>query len=388
MTDADLRILCRHLQVPVSTVVAAPGRINLIGEHVDYNDGFVLPMAIDRQVVVASGIRKATSLCRVRSLQLDDEFELDSRSNTQDVEPGSWQAYIRGVIAGFLELGVEIPGFDAVIHSTLPLGSGLSSSAALEVAVATMLEQLTGQILEPVDKALLCHRAENEFVGVPCGVMDQFTSVFAEANNLLLLDCQTRQCRQIPFSNGDVSFLVANTNIKHQLSDSKYSERRSECDAAIQKIGKNSWREVTKADVEDQSAMPLNERLRAKHIVTEIERTLQAVKSLEHGDFEAFGKRMLQSHESLRDDFQVSCAELDALVEIASCIGLEGGIYGSRMTGGGFGGCTISLIETSQSDTIIRKMSKDYHANTGLELTCFMTRPSDGARALPKPVTA
>ncbi len=380
----ELEPLVRKLSSPLATAVAAPGRVNLIGEHIDYNDGFVLPMAIQQYVVIAAGkLKTAKRCCSFKSLQLDESFELDL-DNTATPDPtAGWRNYVQGVIAGFQELGIEIPSFEAVIHSTVPLGSGLSSSAALEVAIATTLEQLTGHTLTGPQKALLCQRAEHEFVGVPCGIMDQFTSVLATANQLLLIDCQTQKFQHVPLESTNVAILITNSNVKHQLADGEYAKRRSECDSALKKLAQKSWRDVSQQDLDaQQHGLSPTEINRSKHVVSEIQRTLQAVQVLRQNDFETFGELMYQSHNSLRDHYQVSCHELDALVEIAQSIGRSGGVYGSRMTGGGFGGCTVSLVDANRADAIVRRVMSDYQNQTGIVADCFLTKPARGAHVL------
>lgn len=368
-----------------SIVVAAPGRVNLIGEHIDYNDGFVLPLALERYILIAAAPREIQG--SDRTIQLYSSKFSESETITLDgpIRPGrkGWACYIEGVLAGFEALDESVPTFDAVFGSTVPLGGGLSSSAALEVATATLMEQLTGRTLDQRQKALLCQKAEHEFAGVPCGIMDQFSSVFGRPDELMLLDCRSQQIEAVPFSAGDISVLITNSNVKHELSGGEYAQRRSQCDAALQKLGAASWREVSMEDVE-RARVDLGdtEFRRARHVVTEIRRTVQAADAFRTGDWDTAGKLMYESHESLRDDYEVSCSELDTLVEIASELGKSGGVIGSRMTGGGFGGCTVSLVANDKMDSVVETISSKYEQATGIKPHCFSSRPALGAHVI------
>jgi galactokinase len=368
-----------------SLVVAAPGRVNLIGEHIDYNDGFVLPLAIERYLVMAAAPStqdSAGSSIRIRSLDLD---ESESIVTDQTFQPGrtGWIRYVQGVIAGFIELGTAVSAFDAVIGSTIPIGAGLSSSAALEVATATTLEQLNGQVLDLETKALLCQRAEHQFVGVPCGIMDQFSTVFGKLDELMLIDCQTLQVDSIPFDSREVSVLIANSDVKHALIGGEYAQRRGQCDSALSKLGHASWRDVRIEELEQRrGALTDVEFRRGRHVVTEIERTRAAVLAIRNRDWETTGRLMYASHQSLRDDYEVSCPELDLLVEIASSMGTRKGVFGSRMTGGGFGGCTVSLIDTNQLESVIAELARQYESATGTRPLCFASRPASGVQVI------
>lgn len=359
---------------------AAPGRVNLIGEHIDYCDGFVLPFAIDRAVVIAAAPRPGR-LARIASAAGGSvEVALDGA-----VTPGepAWANYVRGVIRGFQDRGFAIPGFDAWIVSSVSMGAGLSSSAALECAAATLLERLLGTTLAARDKALLCQRAEHDFAGVPCGIMDQFASVFGEADRLVLIDCRSGQARLVPFADPALTVLVADTKVRHELSAGGYAERRRAVERGLRILGRQSWRDVTAADLEaawERLGDPVGRRCR--HVVGEIARTAAAATALEAGDVESLGPLMAASHDSLRDDFEVSCAELDVLVESARRIGREGGVIGARMTGGGFGGSTVTLCESRQAAAIATRLRADARAATGIEPDVFATRPAAGARVL------
>ncbi|MCE9592099.1 MAG: galactokinase [Planctomycetes bacterium] len=367
---------------------AAPGRVNLIGEHTDYNDGFVLPMAIQRQTVIVAGPTPEPS----RSVRLmsansgGDKPVIFSLAHpvTRAGAADPWSNYVRGVIAGCLAAGLDPGGFDAVIDSTVPLGGGLSSSASLEVAAATLMEAMTGKTLPPMDKARLCQAAEHNYAGVPCGIMDQAIAVLAQPEHAMLLDCRSFAPRMVPLADPNVSVLIANTNVKHELTGGEYAQRRAECESAARAAGVKSLRDLPmKALLGAKGKMTQDEYRRAYHVVGEIARTQQAAEAALAGDWTAFGRLMHKSHASLRDDFEVSCAELDLMVELAGEAGkTTGGVFGSRMTGGGFGGCTVTLVRTDAADRVAQYMHDQYKKRTSIEPTLFVTRPAPGARAI------
>ncbi|MGD0259044.1 MAG: galactokinase [Verrucomicrobiota bacterium] len=360
---------------------AAPGRVNLIGEHTDYNDGFVLPMAIERHIVIAadSNTRREVTL---HSVTTGETATFGVRPKVGRGEPG-WSNYVRGVIAGFQKRGKKVPGFDAVIESSLPYGGGLASSAALEVATATLLEAMTGEALDPIEKALLCQRAEHDFAGVPCGIMDQFTSILARENHALLLDCRSRTTTAVAMSNPDVTVLIINTNIRHKLAEGEYAKRRSQCEAAARALQVAALRDATPEalDAAQKQMEPVVFR-RARHVITENERTLRMARAIQASDWPAVGQLMYASHASLRDDYEVSCPELDTVVEIAQAMGAAGDLIGCRMTGGGFGGCAVSLVKTDAVQRITRKLDEAYEKKTGRQTSIFSSRPAAGARIL------
>ena len=366
---------------PPRWVVAAPGRVNLIGEHTDYNDGFVLPMAIERYVVIA-GDTNAGREVTLHSVTTGETARFDIRPKVARGEP-AWSNYVRGVVAGFAERTKKLPAFDAVIESTLPLGGGLASSAALEVATATLLEAMTGQALEPIAKALLCQRAEHDFAGVPCGIMDQFTSILAQQNHAVLLDCRSRTTTAVPMTDPAITVLIINTNIRHKLAEGEYAQRRSQCEEAAGVLKVPALRDATPAMLEAARGQldPVVFR-RAHHVISENERTLQAAKAMQASDWPAAGQLMYASHASLRDDYQVSCPELDTVVEIAQEIGAAGGVLGCRMTGGGFGGCAVSLVKTDLVQRITRNLDAAYEKKTRRQTTIFYSHPAAGARVL------
>src|SRR5215472_11956070 len=267
---------------PARWIAAAPGRVNVIGEHTDYNDGFVFPMAIDRYTVIAA----APSLNDARTIQLRSTvektpFRIDPTQPLKPEKKGTWSNYPLGVIAGFVERRIKPPGFDALIHSTVPLGGGLSSSAALEVSTATLLEVITGQKLDPVEKALLCQKAEHEYAGMPCGIMDQFISVMGRKDHLLLLDCRSRKTELVPMSDPAVELLITNTNVKHELTGGEYATRRAQCEQAARILGVPSLRDARADQLEDaRSKMDEVVFRRARHVIGEIERTLHAAEGV------------------------------------------------------------------------------------------------------------
>lgn len=361
-------------------MAAAPGRVNLIGEHTDYNGGFVLPMAIDRYTLVAAAPREAGATTARAVSSLYEGVEELAVTSPMERTKTQWANYVQGVIAGFVARGATIRPFDVVIDSTVPLGGGLSSSAAIEVAVAMMLEQMTGITLSPVERALLAQKAEHEYAGMPCGIMDQFSSVMGETDRLMLIDCKSQAVELVPFEAPDVAVLIVNSNVKHELTGTEYADRRYECESAAKKLGKEWLRDVTLDDLKAaRDKLTDHEYRRAKHVVSEDDRTVAAAEALRQGRFDDLDPLMYASHDSLRTDFEVSCEELDVLVEIARSIGPAGGVLGSRMTGGGFGGCTVSLVKTEALESVIATIEKQYREKTGIEPTAFATRPSRGA---------
>ena len=370
--------LSARLKSKATITAAAPGRVNLIGEHIDYCDGFVMPFAIDRYVVIA-GCANGSSEARI-STSLGGDIETISLDSPVEESEPKWTNYIRGVVRGFQDRGHQIPGFDAFILSSVPGGAGLSSSAALECAVATFLEGLLDTAMDTREKALLCQKAEHDFAHVPCGIMDQFASAYGQSNRLILIDCKSGEPELIPFENPDLTVLISNTMVHHELSDGAYAARRKHTEEGLKILGKASWRDVTTQDVQSNWTIlgdPINKR--SRHVVGEIQRTIDAAKALAKNDFESLGPLMAASHDSLRDDFEVSCKELDIMVEIARKIGRSGGVIGARMTGGGFGGSTVTLCESSRATEIAATLTEEYEKLTGIEAQIFASRPSEGA---------
>jgi len=382
------RGLANRFGISPRWIAAAPGRVNVIGEHTDYNEGFVLPMAIDKHVVLAAGPAAGASQrgdAELWSQSLGEGVRLPVQGSPKGSVP-HWASYLQGVLAGFLERGLHVPPFQAVLVSDIPLGGGLSSSAALEVAMATLLEGVTKTRLDPREKARIARQAEHDYAGVPCGIMDQLASVMGQETGPLLIDCRDQSVTPValaPRSKDSTVLLICNSHVKHSLGDGAYARRRAECEEAARLLGARSLRDVTPAQVAAAEA-PLGPLLtkRARHVVTENERTVATAEALRQGDFERAGALMYASHRSLRDDYEVSVAEIDLLVELASKVGLEGGVYGSRITGGGFGGCTVSLVKAQNVDDIARALSEGYEQGTKRTLSAFVARPTAGAHLL------
>jgi galactokinase len=365
-------------------IAAAPGRVNVIGEHTDYNDGFVFPMAIDRYTVIAAApAADGGKTIQLRSTVGGDAAVLDPTQPLQPAKKGTWYNYPMGVIAGFVARGAVPAGFDALIHSTVPLGGGLSSSAALEVATATLLESITGRKLDPVEKALLSQKAEHDYAGMPCGIMDQFISVMGKKDHILLLDCRSRKTDLVPMNDTSVELLITNTNVKHELTGGEYAKRRAQCEEAARILGVGSLRDADAAMLERaRGKMDNTVYRRARHVISEIERTTHAAEGVRASNWPTVGQLMYASHASLRDDYEVSCAELDVVVKIAEGIGLQGGVYGCRMTGGGFGGCTVALVQASQVAAVSERVAAEYERQTKIKPTLFVSRPAAGATLL------
>ncbi|WCJ60343.1 galactokinase [Fontisphaera persica] len=364
-------------------LAAAPGRVNVIGEHTDYNDGFVLPMAIENCTLAAAAPASNGAMrLRLCSGEKPEMVEIPLNGKVARGEP-AWANYVRGVIAGFQDLGIQLPALDIFIESDVPLGGGLSSSASLEVATATLLEVVTSRQLDPVQKALLCQKAEHEYAGMPCGIMDQFISVMGKAGHLLLLDCRSRQTELVPMNDPKLSFLIVNTNVKHELTGGGYARRREQCYEAARVLGVPMLRDATLAQLEAAKDRldPVVYR-RARHVIGEIERTTQAAREIKAGNWAVVGQLMYASHDSLRDDYEVSCPELDTVVELARNIGPSGGVIGCRMTGGGFGGCAVALVEAARVEQLTRQITQGYVKRTGIQPSCFVSRPANGARVI------
>jgi galactokinase len=364
-------------------MAAAPGRVNVIGEHTDYNDGFVLPMAIELYTVIAAAPGSNASRVQLRSTAGEAPAEMDLQKALSPGPKGSWHNYPMGVMAGFQRRGAKLQGFDALIHSTVPVGSGLSSSAALEVSTATLLELITGTRLDLVDKALLCQKAEHEYAGMPCGIMDQFISVMGKQDHLLLIDCRSRVPELVPMNDPSVALLITNTNVKHELTGGEYAERRAQCEEAARILGIPALRDATAQMLsEKRSGMTEVVYRRARHVIGEIQRTVETAKLVRSSEWKTAGELMYASHKSLRDDYEVSCAELDAVVEIARQIGPKGGVMGCRMTGGGFGGCTVALVRTNEVSSVSEQIAAEYERRTRIKPTLFVSRPAAGASVL------
>ena len=363
----------------------SPGRVNLIGEHTDYNGGFVFPCALSFGIYCL--IRKVDRPSfRFASMNLDFEIELSMDELTKPLPGKAWVNYPLGVIAQFIKKGLKPEtGADLLFYGNVPVGAGLSSSAAMEVATAVAIDDQYGYKLDRLDLVKMSQMAEHEFAGVMCGIMDQFASGFGKKDHAIFLNCDTNKYELVPVILKNSKIIVSNTNSPHKLDSGKYNERVSECNAAVEaikpfkkinKLGEISPEEFKKVEnkIKDKTV-----RARARHVVSEISRTKEAVNALKSGDVVAFGKLMNASHVSLRDDYEVTGPELDAMAEAAWKID---GVIGSRMTGGGFGGCTVSIVKDESIDTFKEKVGKEYEAKTKLKPEFYVAEISDGGKKL------
>ncbi len=361
----------------------APGRVNLIGEHTDYNDGFVLPMAIDRETVVAAAPR-ADRRVRLFSLNAEESFEFDlDRPGAK--QRGLWLDYVEGVAQALEARGVTLRGADLGVASDVPVGAGLSSSAALEVSAGLALASVSEREVDRVRLALAGQAAEHEYVGIKCGIMDQFIAALGRAGHALLIDCRSLEAKLIPFETADVAVVICDTRVKHELSSSEYNTRRAECERGVEILreslpGVRALRDVSVSDLERYGErLPEVIGRRCRHVVTENERTLAAAEALRAGNLDEMGRLMDRSHRSLRDDFEVSCSELDILVDIAGNIG---GCVGARMTGGGFGGCTVNLVRRAALAEFQAVIRDEYRRATNIEPGIYVSEAGDGAREI------
>ena len=360
-------------------IVRAPGRVNLIGEHTDYNGGFVLPAALGQEIVMA-GERRDDREVSIYAENMAEHisFSLDKVEYDKNV---LWANYPKGVISMLKEKGIELCGMNILVRGNIPIGVGLSSSAAIEVAAALIFKEVSEFSLSPVDMAKLCQRAENEFVGMRCGLMDQFICCLGKKGNALFLDCMSEKYDFVPIPS-NINIVICNTGVSRELAGSEYNKRREECEEAVAVFRKvmpeiENLRQVTSADFERlKSSLSPTVRKRCEHILSENERVLAAVQALKKGELSKLGQLMEESHASLRDKYEVSCPELDIMVEVACSIN---GCIGSRMTGGGFGGCTVNLVETEAVSEFKEKVSKEYHERTAIEPEIYVSEPSDGA---------
>jgi galactokinase len=360
-------------------VFIAPGRVNLIGEHLDYNEGFVLPCAIEFSTRAAIAPRADQKLV-LRSAEFSEPFEFDL-ANLPQKPLGRWSDYVLGVAIMLRQAGHLAQGANLLVHGEVPIGAGLSSSAAIEVATALALLSLTGTKLTSPEIAKLCQRAENEFVGARVGIMDQFVSCLGKTGHALLLECRSLQFDLVPVPE-QVKLVICNTMVKHELSGGEYNRRREECEEGVRILSKSfpgirALRDVTLEQLSlAANALPPVIYKRCRHVVEEIGRVLEAVDCLRSGNLNQMGRLMRESHCSLRDLYEVSCRELDAMVEAAE--GLPG-YYGGRMTGGGFGGCTVNLVTSSHAETFRESIADRYRERTGISPEIYICSPADGA---------
>ncbi|MEH0832379.1 galactokinase [Pectobacterium cacticida] len=357
--------------------IQAPGRVNLIGEHTDYNDGFVLPCAIDYQTVVSAAVRQ-DGIVRVVSVDYanqQDEFDL-----AKDIVPHpdyTWANYIRGTVKYLLARGLPLSGMDMVVSGNVPSGAGLSSSASLEVAIGQTFKELNHLDISQLDVALNGQQAENHFVGCSCGIMDQFISAQGRAGQAMLIDCRSLEGRSVRMLDG-VDVLIVNSNVRRGLVDSEYNTRRQQCEAAARHFKVKALRDVSLSQFEAgiDGLDPVVIR-RARHVITENRRTLEAADALSRQDARRLFTLMAESHVSMRDDFEITVPPIDTLVSlIQEYVGERGGV---RMTGGGFGGCIVALIPSALTDEVKQVIEREYPARTGLQPSIYLCQASDGA---------
>ncbi|KTS16864.1 galactokinase [Pantoea dispersa] len=357
--------------------IQAPGRVNLIGEHTDYNDGFVLPCAIDYQTVIACARRDDR---QVRVVAVDYDNQQDSFSLDAPIEPLSepmWANYVRGVVKHLQQRDASFGGVDMVISGNVPQGAGLSSSASLEVAVGTVFQQLYQLKLDGAAIAVNGQEAENQFVGCNCGIMDQLISALGQQDHAMLLDCRTLGTRAVSMPE-DVAVVIINSNFRRNLVGSEYNTRREQCETGARFFNKKALRDVTLEEfaAAEQQLDPLVAK-RVRHVITENARTLEAADALSSGDLQRMGELMAASHASMRDDFEITVAPIDQLVEIVKAeIGPRGGV---RMTGGGFGGCIVALMPTDLVDQVKAAVAQQYEAQTGIKENFYVCKASAGA---------
>ena len=369
-------------------IARAPGRVNLLGEHVDYNDGFVLPAATDSATYVAFDASESQQV----NLWADDyqeqiQFSLADLPHKVALDGASlpvWARYPAGVAWSLGEDGRLVHGLDAAYASDVPRGAGLSSSASVELAFAIAWTHIGGISLSPMDLARLCQRAENKYVGVNCGIMDQAASACSEAGRVMLLDCRSLEYQTLPLPEG-ILIIVADTGVRHALASSAYNDRRSACEQAVDMLRSDlpnitALRDVSPEDFDRlASKLPPEIEMRARHVVEEIDRTRRAVRLLQSADLRAFGGLMNACHASLRDLYEVSCAELDIMTKIAQALP---GCHGSRLTGAGFGGCTVNLVERAEADAFVTALAREYEGATSRHAEIYVCTASRGAGLL------
>ncbi|HMK37804.1 MAG TPA: galactokinase [Bacteroidota bacterium] len=370
----------KHFGATPLTVASAPGRVNLIGEHTDYNDGYVLPAAIDRATAVAAGPRDDDRLVMNPGSAQDESFSL---SRLYPSDQRTWTDYLTGVASMLQNRGGVLRGANMYVYGNVPRGAGLSSSAALELAAAFALMEMNGLALTRVETAKLCQQAEHEFAGVKCGIMDQFVSCLGVKDHGLFLDCRSLAFEHVPLPPG-VELIICDTGVKRALAGSEYNRRREECSTGVRILASRlrnitALRDVSPAELHDHRGLldPVIQR-RCMHVVTENDRVVRSARALRAGDLSEFGKLMYDSHLSLRRDYEVSCPELDLIVDL--CAGSDG-VYGARMTGAGFGGCAICLAKKGFTGGVIERLNAGYRLKSGRKPSVYVCAIDDGARA-------
>ena len=368
-----------HGSSPQQHRFRAPGRVNLIGEHTDYNDGFVLPCAIEFYAHVSVEPRE-DGVLQLSSREFEQTFSFEVKA-LPSKKLGAWCDYVLGVANELSRAGVAITGANLRLHSNVPVGAGLSSSAAIEVASTLALLKLGGSSLPMKDIARLCQRAENNFVGAHVGIMDQFVSCNGKEGHAVLLDCRSLEFELVPIPR-ELKLIICNTMVKHELSGGEYNQRRAQCEEGVRILARSipgirALRDVSSAQLEQhRSEMPELVYRRCLHVVCEDERVMQAKECFSRSDFQGLGKLMKASHDSLRDLYEVSCSELDAMVEAAQDLP---GFVGGRMTGGGFGGCTVNLVKSEAAADFAARIAHRYHAKVGITPDVFVCDAASGA---------
>jgi galactokinase len=355
----------------------SPGRINIIGEHTDYNEGYVLPAAIDKAVYVALSAREDDKI-EMHSVEFNDFKTADVRELKP--VPGSWTNYILGVVDQLNKRGSKVKGFNLVIDGEVPFGAGLSSSAAVECATAFALNHVFKLAVPKDELIFIAQKAEHEFAGVMCGIMDQFASVFGKKDHVMKLDCRSMEYEYVPFDMKDYKILLLNTNVKHSLASTEYNTRRQQCEEGVAMVKQyenqvKSLRDVTIAMLDKYVTEPLIYR-RCKYVVEENERLIEGCEDLRRGDLSALGQKMFGSHEGLSRMYEVSCRELDFLVD---AVRNNAAVAGARMMGGGFGGCTINLVKEQAIEKLVNDVSSEYQKAMNLELTSYVVSIEDGS---------
>lgn len=362
------------------TIVQAPGRVNLIGEHTDYNDGFVLPCAINYETVISCH-KRSDNLVRVIAVDYNNEQDQFLLNPSIEKHPNyQWANYVRGVIQYIVKYSEDIRGVDLAISGNVPQGAGLSSSASLEVAIGKMFQMLYDLPFDGKKIALIGQEAENKYVGCNCGIMDQLISALGQAQHALLIDCRSLEALPISIPK-DLAVVIINSNIKRGLVDSEYNTRRKQCEAAAKALGVNALRDASLVDLlQIKSSLDPLVFKRAHHVITENERTLKAAYALANEDYPLLSKLMAESHNSMRDDFEITVPAIDYLVKIIQdVIGNEGGV---RMTGGGFGGCVVALVPKNKVDEVKDVVSQNYHKKFNIKEDFYICQPSEGAHKL------
>ncbi|KAA8499189.1 Galactokinase [Porphyridium purpureum] len=368
-----------------TVAVAAPGRVNLIGEHTDYNDGFVLPLALQKNtVLVGAKAAEGSTIVRLVSEMSPEDVAQFDLSKPDELKPGGepeWANYVKGMVVMFQRQGYAVPGFDAAVSSDVPTGGGVSSSAALEMATGTLLEVFADITLEPSTKAKWGQSVEHEFVNLPCGIMDQLISAAGQEGHAMMLDCRSFEIKPVPLDDPSVKIVVANSMVKHSLSGSEYPERRAQCYAAAKALGVPHLRDATMKmlDALPEGTLDQKTYMRARHVITENDRVVRFAQALQERDYIKAGLLMNDSHTSQRDDYEVSVPEIDHLVRIAQSVE---GVYGARLTGGGFGGCTVTLCQENAVPALFEAFKKEYEPTIGKEALVFDTEAGPGARVL------